>query len=198
MLWWENIINFWLFQFFDAYDSFTSLLLSIISLLDYLCHSTLAVTHISQNNYTLLQYLDRILSYHLGFSFLISTLLFFFFFHENASSFTYFLFIHPGSLAFHLLSVSKSQYIAIQLPDSKLRKKKYCHPGGLLFSESYQSQKTQILRQINWVILRLHSHFIPKLTEPYWFYLTFSKKSISITFTIILSGHCTVWNKACA
>lgn len=59
----------------------TSLLLSMISLLEYLCHSILAVFQISPNNCTLSQYLDGILHYHLGFSLPINTWLFC---HENA------------------------------------------------------------------------------------------------------------------
>lgn len=51
----------------------TSLLLSMIFLLEYLCHSILAVFQISPNNCTLVTVPGWILHYHLGFSLPINT-----------------------------------------------------------------------------------------------------------------------------
>lgn len=75
----------------------------MIFLLEYLCHSTLAVIQISQNNNALLQYLDEMLSYHLCFSFLISTF--------TVLSWKYFWFpfwYTQAAYQFQLLPISKS------------------------------------------------------------------------------------------
>lgn len=169
MLLWENVIELLVIPTLWSMWFMTSLLLSMVLLLEYLCHSILAVSQISQNNYTLSQCLDGILSYHLGFSFPINTLLFC---HENAcfpSSLPFDIRRQPTSSVYcQVLRVYIYIYISYQLPVSKLSKKKcHCHPGGLLSlwiipkpeNTNTTNTKADKLR----VLLILHSHLISKL-----------------------------------
>ena len=133
--------------------------------------------------HTVNSYLGRILSYHLGFSFPINTV------SSRKCLLPFFISFWYMHVQLLLLPSSKSHYISYQLVFSKLRgKRSHHHPGGL------QSLDYSEVRKHNTEADKLsHSDasfslHIQTITKPLWFYLAWSKRSISVMFTIVLLG----------